>query len=211
MIDLTLPLSETTPIWPGDPAIERHPALTIEQDGVNVSHLHLGTHSGTHIDAPLHLFPHGIGVDEIPLDHLVGTCTVIDWDAPHHITAAGLEQYAFGSRVLIKTRNSQLWAAMERGEPVRFDPDYLSLNEDAAALLVERGVRLVGLDALSADPYNSHDLPAHRILLAAGVTIIEGLNLSEPEAGEWMLACLPLRLVNADGAPARVVIWKPGE
>lgn len=211
MIDLTLPLSESTPIWPGDPAIQFRPALTIEQDGVNVSHLHLGTHSGTHIDAPLHLFPDGAGAGAIPLDHLVGTCSVIDWDAPHHITAAGLEQYAFGSRVLIRTRNSHLWAAMLRGERVKFDPDFLALDEDAAALLVARGVRLAGLDALSADPYDRHDLPAHRILLAAGVTIVEGLNLSEPEAGEWMLACLPLRLINADGAPVRVVIWKPGE
>jgi len=163
----------------------------------------MGTHTGTHVDAPKHFFDDKPGVDTLALDLLVGRARVID--LPHrggiteqHLSAAGLRE---DIRVLLRTPNSALWNSNDG-----FHTDYTYVTEEAARFLVNQGVKVVGVDYLSVEQFKKAGAPAHHVLLGAGVIIIEGLNLSEVEAGQYEMYCLPLRLAGADGAPARVVL-----
>ncbi len=205
--DLSVPVAPgKIPIWPGDPepVLARFAKM---EDGseANVSQLSACVHLGTHIDAPYHFIPDGATVERLPLETLIGEADVIDFTHLNgHITAAALEAAAIppqATRLLFKTRNSAWWAA---GDP-DFHPDYIALTDDAAAYLVARGVRLVGIDYLSIAPYDDPG-PTHRTLLRAGVVIIETLDLSAVPAGRYTLHCLPLKLVGSEGAPARVVL-----
>jgi arylformamidase len=172
----------------------------------------MGAHTGTHMDAPFHFYRDGAGIDELSLDVLLGPCRVFDLSQINqHISPAILETCDWkGSdkigkvvtRVLFKTRNSQHWA----NNDAEFDKEFLALTGDAAMQLVHRGVRLVGVDYLSVEPYGGKTHPVHDTLLGAGVVIIEALNLSEVTAGDYELIALPLKLKGADGAPARVVL-----
>jgi arylformamidase len=202
--DVSRPLRDGGTIYPGDPAISFRAHTSIARgDVANVSALALGSHSGTHVDAPSHFIPGGAPVDRIPLQRLIGPATVLD--LPAALRTVGSSDLAGQDlrgqrRVLLRTRNSA--TAADGG----FTPDYCALSPDGAAYLLDRGVELVGIDALSVEPYGSDDFAVHRLLLERGVVIVEGLDLSSVSAGVYQFVCLPLRLEALDGAPARAVL-----
>jgi arylformamidase len=206
-IDISLTISDGLPIWPGDP----HPVidrLSSMEDGdeANVSSLSCGVHIGTHVDAPLHFIHQAQSVTELSLDDLVGPALVVELLGVEVISEAVLEAADIPGevkRLLFKTRNSQLWQTGER----EFLRDFVAVDESGARWLVNQGVRLVGVDYLSVAPWSDPG-PTHRVLLAAQVIIVEGLNLSEVEPGEYNLTCLPLKLGGAEGAPARAILTR---
>ncbi len=209
--DITVLVENGIPTWPGDPKFSMSLASSIAKGGVvNLTRLDMGAHTGTHMDAPVHFYRDGSGIDELPLDVLLGPCRVFDLTRiTEHISPAILETCDWkGSggvevtRALFKTRNSRHWADYDR----EFDKKFIALTGDAARQLVHRGVALVGVDYLSVEPYGGKTHPVHDTLLGAGVVIIEGLNLSEVAAGDYELIALPVKLKGADGAPARVVL-----
>lgn len=204
LFDVSVRLSEQTPTFPGNPAFACEPVKrTARGDSANVTAVHLGTHSGTHVDAPRHFFTSAPGVEALPLDVLIGPARVVEIDGPRRgIEAADLSAAvpAGETRVLLKTANSALWASRD------FHPDFAFLDESGARLLLERGVRLVGIDYLSIEQFKRPGAPVHHLLLEHGVIIVEGLDLSQVPAGRYEMYCLPLDIAGADGAPARVVL-----
>jgi len=197
-LDISVPIAPEMLTWPGDPPVEIT-LVTSEYAGlqVTVTRLRLCTHTGTHVDAPLHFRPGEATVDQLPLTSLLGPAQVLDLRGMERIGRAELGAIAT-ARLLLKTNNSQ-W--IRRG-PI---PDYHAhLTEEGAQWLVERGVLLVGIDSLSIDLPG--ETGAHETLLGAGVAVLETIDLSEVEAGEYELICLPLRIAGADGAPARAVL-----
>ena len=204
LIDVSVLLTAGMPVYPGNPEFQCTPVHRIA-DGHSSNHslLTMGTHCGTHVDAPRHFFDGKPGVDQMPIDLLVGRARVLD--LPHrggitaqHLAAAGLRE---DLRVLLRTPNSALWNTTDG-----FHTDYTYIAEDAAKFLVDQGVKLVGVDYLSVEQFKKPGAPAHRVLLGGGVIIIEGLNLTEADAGHYEMYCLPLKIANGDGAPARVVL-----
>jgi arylformamidase len=189
------------PIYAGDPGVEVTLAKSIEHgDPANVSRLVMGAHTGTHVDAPRHFLPGAPGASELPLDSFIGPCRVADATAATRVIDAAvvnaLDLPAGTERVLLKTQSSRLW------ERDSFTPDFIRLNGAGARALIGRGVRLVGIDYLSVG-----DPEAHVALLERGIGVIEGLDLRAVDAGAYFLACLPLRIEGADGAPARALLW----
>lgn len=207
LYDITLTITEDLPAWPGDPGIKLEKAVQIEEGGlVNLTHISTSTHAGTHVDAPSHFLSGGDTVENIPLDLLVGPAEVIELSPERQITAEDLREAGIDGkapRLLFKTRNSRYWAAGLR----EFQEDYIGLDAGAAAYLAACGMEVVGVDYLSVAPYTDPE-PTHRILLEAGVLIIEGLNLSGIDPGPYLLLCLPLKIGGSDGAPARVLLQK---
>ncbi len=200
LYDVTLPIAPGMPVYPGDPAVAIRPWHS--GTPVAVSHLSLGAHTGTHVDAPRHLREGAPGVDRLPLEALIGPARVLDLPEAERIAATdlrGLDLPGPG-RLLFRTRNSADW---RRG---RFPVEPVGLTPEAAQLLVQKAVRLIGLDSPSADAVEAADLPAHRTLLDAGTVILEGLDLFDVSAGEYELLCLPLKIVDGDGGPARVIL-----
>jgi arylformamidase len=194
ILDISVPLHEGMVTYPGDPVLSLELAKSIASgDVVNLTRMDFGLHSGTHVDAPVHFLDGAAGIDSVPLDAIVGPCEVVE--APDLTRDSVLRAPEGAERVLFKTPNSELWALDE------FADDFLSLDGEAAAALVERGVRLVGVDYLSVG-----DEAAHHALLGAGVVPVEGLDLRGVEPGAYELICLPLRVVGADGAPARAIL-----
>jgi arylformamidase len=203
IFDVTVPLSADVPTFPGDPPFLVEPLHRIAAgEPYNVSRISLGTHSGTHIDAPYHFLADGPTVDQLPLELLMGKARVVELVARDKIERAELEARNLRDdiRILLKTRMSG-----QLRQP-KFQEDFVYLTPDAATYLVQAGIKLVGIDYLSLEKYGSTDYPAHHVLLEAGVVIIEGLDLSEVEPGEYDMTCLPLRIVGGDGAPARVIL-----
>ncbi len=203
--DISLTVSPALPVWPGDPPIEFTPLSQIAKgDDANVTHMSMCVHVGTHIDAPLHFLADGRAVHEIDLRLLMGRVFVLNLPDVDVITGDVLREAEIPPRtrrLLFKTRNSAWWAAGH----TTFREDYVALSADAAEYLVGRGVKVVGVDYLSVAPF--HDtVPTHRILLGAGIVVIEGLNLSAVSEGRYTLYCLPLKLLGTDGAPARAVL-----
>jgi arylformamidase len=212
-LDISLPIHAGMITWPGDPDVCVDVALSTQNgDPVNLSRLHLGTHTGTHVDAPRHFDAQAQAVDAMPPDPWLGLCHVLPIAHTEAILPEELDQLPWPAadddgtpitRVLFKTRNSRHpWGAHA------FDPDFIYLHPEAAQFLVARGVRLVGVDYLSVDGYRqpAGDFPTHRALLAAGVYILEGLCLFGVTPGVYDLFCLPLRIAEGDGAPARVLL-----
>lgn len=202
IIDVTVPIRGDMPVYEGNPGVSLTPVQSIEEGAAaNVSELALGTHTGTHVDAPLHFIKGGDGAAELPLEIMIGDAVVVDATSLSGPIDArsldGLDLPDGVERLILKTPNSKLWARSE------FTRDFIRLTGDGARLLIGRGVRLVGLDYLSIG-----DRDAHRILLGSGIVALEGLDLREVEPGPYRLVCLPLRLVGADGAPARVVLLR---
>lgn len=200
--DVTAPLSPNTPVWPGDPTPEIVRAPSVGDGALCLTRMNLGTHTGTHVDAPLHLLADGLSVDALPIEILLGKVRVVEIAAREGIERQELEALDLRDdlRLLIKTRMSGQMRIPQ------FQADYVFLTADAAQYLVQVGLKLVGIDYLSVDRYGSTDFPAHRTLLGAGVILVEGLDLSEVEPGEYDMVCLPIRLAGADGAPARVIL-----
>jgi len=208
LYDVTLPIRDGMPVYPGDPAIVFRPHCAIATGApFNLSVVTFGSHTGTHIDAPRHFFDGAGDIEGIGLEVLIGPARVIEIPAAADIGVDALREIASAPcrRLLLKTRNSS------RPLPDRFTPGYAALTAGAARLLVEIGLLLVGLDGPSADPSHATEYPAHRTLLQAGVVILEGLDLAAVPPGQYELLCLPLRLAGADGAPARVVLRQMGD
>jgi arylformamidase len=203
--DITLPISESLTVWPGDPPVHiTHPLHLDKGDMATVSRLDMGAHTGTHVDAATHFIPGGSGVDALDLNLLVGPALVVhalEADALSAEVLAGLGIPHGTERVLFRTRNSDRWA---RGEK-EFDRRFVAITEDGARWLIARDIRLVGVDYLSVAPFDDV-APTHRVLLGAGVIPVEGLNLSGVAQGVYQLACLPLKIVGSDGAPARAIL-----
>lgn len=202
--DISVLISEDTPVYPGDPEIEITAASSMAKgDSANVSILRFGSHTGTHIDPPRHMIEGGKTVDLLPLDALVGECFVCVMLETHAIDAAALQaaQIPVGTlRILFRTRNSKMWADRE------FHEDYTYLTPDAAEWLVERGIRLVGVDYLSVERFHSGQHGAHLRLLNSEVVIVEGVDLRGIVQGMYSLVCLPLRIKDGDGSPARAIL-----
>jgi arylformamidase len=203
IIDITVPLSAALPRYPDDPAFELIATTRMSEGAAyNASRIAMGTHYGTHIDAPCHFVADGATIDAVSLDLLVGKARVVDLQVAERIERADLEALDLRDdiRVLIRTRMS---GHMRRRV---LHHDCVHLGQDAARYVVQAGIKLVGIDYLSIDRIAQDDFPAHRELLAAGVVVLEGLDLSDVAPGEYELICLPLPLTGADGAPARVIL-----
>jgi arylformamidase len=199
-----MPLFAGMPAFPGDPPFACEPYRTLEGgDPYRLSLIRLGSHTGTHVDPPLHFLPGGTSVDRLDLELLNGPAALLQ--IPPDRTAIGPDELrgvpSGTSRVLLRTANSERWARR-----LEFFTDYVALTPDGARSLRERGIRLVGIDALSIEADPTEKYPVHRDLLGHGVPILEGLLLSEAPEGTYELECLPLRLRDGDGGPARVVL-----
>jgi len=205
-IDVSLPLTSNLPKWPGTPGFHLAKFLKMENgDPCNNSLISCDVHSGTHIDAPLHFFQNAKSIDHIDLDLLIGQVFVAYLPNIDRITEDILDSVPFNrgiKRVLFRTENSKLWGKMN----LEFYKDYVSLSPDGARWLVSKGIKLVGIDYLSIQPFEDRDSITHKILLDNEIVIIEGLNLHNVEQGMYDLICLPLNIVGSDGAPARVVL-----
>jgi arylformamidase len=207
-IDVTVPLREGMAIWPGDIKIQIERRKSMERgDGANNSAIHFGVHTGTHMDAPRHFIAKGKSIDQLPLDTSVGPARVIEIKDKVSIKAEELKQYNIkrGERILFKTVNSpRCW------QTDNFVNDFVFITRDAAQFLVDAGVILVGVDYLSVgsplDPEKTMRPDTHQILLGAGLWLIEGMNLTEVKAGNYNLICLPLKLVDTEGSPVRVIL-----
>ena len=206
LYDVSVLVHEGMPTWPGDPGLQIKLASSIASgDAANVTRLDMGAHTGTHFDAPFHFERGGYGIDRLPLDVLIGPCRVFDLTGiPAHIDRSALEQCDLRgvTRALFKTRNSRRWARDDH----EFDRAFVGVVANGAEYLLERNVRLVGVDYLSVEPFGSKEHPVHHLLLRAEVVIVEGLNLSDVPAGDYELIALPVKLKGVDGAPARVVL-----
>ena len=204
--DVTLTLSEALPVWPGDPDVSIQRSCSLEKGAeANVTRLSLSVHSGTHIDAPFHFDPEGVGVDQLSLEGLVGPCRLIEIsEEMTAIDAVSLKKQDLEgvTRLLFRTRNS----AWSRAEGRGFCTDFAYLTAEGARYLLSRGVKLVGIDSPSIEKFESPGYPVHRLLLGNHVIILEGLNLYGVPAGDYELIALPLKIKGADGAPARVVL-----
>lgn len=191
--------------YPGDPTLEQTQVRAIKRgDVANLTHLSLGAHTGTHVDAPAHFIDGAPTLEQVPLDRMVGPAQVLDLRGRAAIDAAVLRRYEIhaGDIVLFRTDNSERWAKPG------FQKDFTYVTCDAAEYLVERRVKTIGMDYLSIEEFGSKDFAVHKLLLGAGVLIIEGLDLREVAAGPYLLSCLPLKLEGVDGAPARAVLMR---
>ena len=200
--DISLTLSPQLPVWPGDPAIRIEHVQKMDDGAMcNLTRLDISAHTGTHVDAPFHFVNDGKTIETLDLNVLNGPAElVVIPDTVDEIFPEHFADLPACERVLFKTRNSQRWA---ENNPV-FDEAFVGLHETASKELVARGVRLVGIDALSVAPFNAPE-PTHHVLLGAEVIIVEGLNLSGLDAGPGQFHCLPLKINGADGAPARAI------
>lgn len=216
-LDISLPLHEGMVVWPGDASFERK-----ERRGTGiVSGLKLSTHTGTHIDAPKHFLFDKAGVDRIAPSKLIGKCRVIEvrplpFSLPRPgegregskpgnlIKVADIAKFKIKphDRFLFKTRNSKLL------KQKKFTADYVSLSLAAAKFLAAKKIDLVGIDYFGVEAKGAPGHPVHKALLGAGIVIVEGLDLSKVKSGKYNLAVLPLKLIGADGSPARAVLWQ---
>lgn len=204
IIDISLPITADLPVWPGSPGFELVTVTRLEDGNCNETRLNIGSHVGTHVDAPRHFVEGGDTIDRLSLEVLVGPSYVADCKGLAEITAEVLENLelpAGTERLLLKTDNSDLWLS---GQMVFYE-DFSALTIDGAEWLVNHGIKLVGIDYLSVQRFHDSNV-THEVLLAAGVVLLEGLKLGEVSAGFYDLTCLPLHVVGAEGAPARAIL-----
>jgi arylformamidase len=206
--DVSLVLRPDMVTWPGEPAPRIEPLKRIARgDSNNVSIITLGDHTGTHVDPPLHFLEGGNTADKLPVEALVGPCVVVAFEGPGHVSGEWLDRaklLAKTERILFKTPNSARWG----DATAAFTRDFTTINASAARWCVAHGVKLVGVDYLSIEPQGpeKEGYPVHKTLLGANVVIIEGLDLRSVVPGQYTLVCAPIKLLNGDGAPARVFL-----
>jgi arylformamidase len=206
-IDISVPLRPGMVVWPGDAPFERSDTLRIADGGAcNLSRISSTAHAGTHMDAPRHFLEGAAGMESLPLDAVIGPARVIEIQDAEAIRVGELQPHGLapGDRVLFKTRNSRVGWNTDH-----FQSKFIFIPPETARYLVDRGVQTVGVDYLSVDAFDAQDAPTHRILLRAGVWIIEGLLLAHVDPGLYEMVCLPLKIVGGDGAPARAALRKP--
>ena len=202
IFDISLSLDSKTLIYPGNPPMAIEPHRSVPEYPTNLSKITLGSHTGTHVDAPRHTDNKAIGVDKVSLEACIGPCRVLDMThAEEKIAIADLEKESIqsGERILIKTKNSL------RGFR-EFPESPIYLDGDAADFLAERGIILFGIDWLSVKKRGGEDMRPHTSLLAKNIVIFEGLDLSAIEPGPYQFIGLPLKFTGLDGAPARAVL-----
>ena len=203
-LDISVPVYDGMVHWPGDPVVSiRHVQDIEEGDSHTLSEITMGSHSGTHIDAPVHFLKGGAGIDEMPLDAVIGRARVIEIKDSRSIKPEELARHSIraGERILFKTRNSsESWTGNS------FREDFVHITTEAAEYLAEKKISLIGVDYLSVGGYKKDGGGVHRLLLKAGIWIVEGLNLSDISEGDYDLICLPLMIKGGDGSPARAVI-----
>ena len=205
IIDISVSINESLPVWPGSPGAKISQLMEIGDDSVaNVSHISIESHTGTHIDAPLHFEKNGKTTAEIPLDKLIGPCQVIEVLNTKSIDTEILKKIDFESgvkKILFKTDNQQYW----KKQTQQFEKDYTALSPDGAQFLVDMGIELVGIDYLSIQRF--HDpIDTHTTLLQNSVVILETINLCEVNPGLYRLICLPLKVDGVEGCPVRAVL-----
>ena len=203
--DVTISITNSMPVWPSDPPVQLKSTPHVSRDGshtVQVTAIEMGSHTGTHIDAPYHFVEGGRKLHEIPLEQLTGTAHVVEIKGVPSIAKKHLEDLRWEGveRVLFKTDNSDHW------NDGKFYEQFVYLEPEAAEYLVARNIRLVGIDYLSIDKYKSEKHPTHFVLLPHNIVILEGLNLSRVSPGRYHMVALPLNLHDADGAPTRVIL-----
>jgi arylformamidase len=193
VIDISLPLSPDTPVFPGDPPVGIETmSLLSAGDTFRLTRISMSAHAGTHIDTPSHLFVDGGEIENIRLEDLIGPVYVIEFDGPRPLDESACKRMDIPSnfsRILIKNKRPNAW-----------------MDETAAEWFSVSGAKLLGWDGLSVDPPESEKLPAHRALLARGVHLVENLDLSQVTPGKYFLACLPLKLMGSDASPVRAVL-----
>jgi arylformamidase len=203
-IDVSVPVRSGMVHWPDDPEVKLERTMSIaEGEEANLTRLDMSAHTGTHMDAPRHFFEEDPGIEALPLDIALGPARVVRIEGEEPIDRGHVEELDLrsGERILFQTVNSE-----RRWWDRDFDPSYVHVSLEAAELLGEVGVALVGVDYLSVGGYESDGAETHRALLGAGVWVVEGLDLSDVEPGDYDLICLPVKLVGSDGAPARVLL-----
>jgi arylformamidase len=201
IIDISMPLYNGVPGWPGDTPYTFELAWTKEQSGsVNVGKLELSTHTGTHIDAPYHFDNEGKRVIDLPLELYNGLVMVIDVTGAEEITSESLQGKIKGNtmRILFKT---SCWK-----DRTSFPENIVPVSPEVVPFLQKNGVRLIGVDMPSVDPLDSKELQAHHSLHKHNIHILEGLVLDEVAEGEYELTALPLPLKDADGSPVRAIL-----
>jgi arylformamidase len=207
-IDISVPIYSGMVHWPDNPPVRVEYMLHMERgDLCTVSMLSMGSHTGTHMDGPLHFIQDGQGLHEMPLDAAIGLARVIEIHDPESIKPDELHPHRIqrGERLLFKTLNSsRSW------QTNTFLEDFVYISQEAARYLASLGVQTVGIDYLSVGGFEKDGLETHQALLEAGIWIIEGLDLSQVEAGTYELICLPLKVADSDGAPARAILRKAG-
>jgi arylformamidase len=203
-IDISVPLYTGMVHWPDNPSVRIERLKDIEEgDMCNVSAMSMGVHTGTHVDAPIHFVRGGKGVHLAPFEALMGPARIIEIKDTHAVTVDELQGHDIqpGERLLFKTLNStRCWRTND------FVEDFVYVSQAAARHLAERNVQTVGVDYLSVGGFTTDAAETHQALLSAGIWIIEGLVLSEVESGTYELVCLPLKIMDSDGAPARAVL-----
>ncbi len=203
LYDVTLPLHAGMILFPGDPPFESMSLFgRAKGDAFELSRISMGTHTGTHVDAPKHFLDGGASVDEIPLSLLTGPGSVLDLRGKACIDEQLLRDVVLTERVLFKTNNGPL---LSRG---RFQEEFVHLTESGARFLIEQRVKLVGIDYPTIERPSLTGEPVHRILLEAGIVIVESVDLLEVPPGPYEILCLPLRIRGGDGAPARMILRK---
>ncbi|MCZ7556724.1 MAG: cyclase family protein [Bacteroidia bacterium] len=199
--DISRPLDMHTPVYPGDPPFDRTVIHSMREGaGYNLSTLRMSAHIGTHVDAPYHFIDTGLRIDEIPPERWISSAVVVEVSGiplmdSEHFRNAGLRP---GDSVLLKSNTNRA--------PDAHPDDFHAISTDAARWLVERGVNIIGIDALSIEQYHDPSFPVHQILLGAGVLILEGLHLDDVPAGRYTLFVAPLLITGGDGAPARALL-----
>lgn len=208
-IDISVPVKNGMVHWPGDAPFELQRLKDFKDgDNLTLSYIKLGVHTGTHMDAPLHFVKGGATIDLMPLDATVGPVRVVSIKDRECVRRAELETLDLqpGERILLKTYNSEhCWNTSD------FVEDFIYISHEAAEYLALKGVRTVGVDYLSVGGFKKDGVETHQALLGSGIWVIEGLNLEGIEPGSYELLCLPLKLTNAEGAPARALIRKVEE
>jgi arylformamidase len=203
-MDISVTIKAGMAHWPDNPPIKVDRMLDMERgDLCNVSVLSFGSHTGTHMDAPLHFLRNGRSLDRMPLDATIGPARVIEIRDKEAVKVEEIKNQRIkaGERVLFKTRNStRSWKSDN------FDEDFVYISKEAAAFLAKTKVMTVGIDYLSVGGFRKDGVETHHALLGAGIWVIEGLNLAKVKPGRYELNCLPLKVLNSDGAPARALL-----
>jgi arylformamidase len=203
-LDVTVPIHPGMAVYQGSPEVSFENAFSIKRrDPYNITGISMSSHTGTHIDCPAHFFQNGKTLDDLSFDILIGPAKVINLQNCKSINRKVLESVDLSGveRILFKTDHSML-----RDRYTRFRSNYVHFEVDACGYMVQRGIKLVGIDSFSVDAFDSQDYMCHKVLLGAGVVVIEMVDLKEIEPGDYVMHCLPLKILKGDGAPARVIL-----